>query len=261
MLLRHIAATFGLHHWESVMIMRIIQCGAVIVLSASVAQAQLSQLEFDKPRAAVGKQVTAPVATARQEVINSILADSPTEKSVSRARLAPSAPEQPKSAPKEVAGTAPANDRKQRTFEVQFDAENGDAAQRQKRTIVPRLKGPFIDRGDDGAITSRYSWKREGNCGNPKNERDLKNKANALKEVLFRFSGRDDFYDAITAEHCAAGCGAQQAAVVGFAVQSSQGGEFKIAEQAGECRYSLTRPAEGQWKLLEASKIVCLCSN
>ena len=129
--------------------------------------------------------------------------------------------------------------------------------------FAPRLKGPWTDSKDETVITSSKSWKRsvKESCTEVKSDKVLRDKAQALKEIFYRFTGSDDFHDAVRTSMCGAPCkneSGREMLVTGFAVEDGAGGSFEIKENGNSCSYALTRPIEG-WKMLRTRKVVCSC--
>ncbi len=129
--------------------------------------------------------------------------------------------------------------------------------------LAPSLKGPLADSENVSLISSARRWTHTGNtsCVEPKSHVSLRGKAAALKEVLFRFSGNDDFYLALNQGVCAKRCEAptHESLVTGFSVADAKGGDFKIQEEGLSCSYQLSKPETNPWLLLEGDKVVCSC--
>lgn len=129
--------------------------------------------------------------------------------------------------------------------------------------LVPRLKGPWTDEKDSTRITSRRSWrpKKSSPCHDPKTDLALYHKAESVKEILFRYSGSDDFYDSLSSMACKDACRDSEriARITGFAVADTRGGSFKIHQLGRQCRYQLSKPKSGEWMMLEGVKVICTC--
>jgi hypothetical protein len=129
--------------------------------------------------------------------------------------------------------------------------------------LVPRQKGPFIDEGNPDLITGTLKWERASasSCSEPGNEPAFFSKSEALREILFRYTGSNEFYDSLVQVVCRKECGESAATpfVTGFAVGNARGGTFKIVTQEHQCYYQIARPASGEWVPLEGEKVICSC--
>lgn len=128
--------------------------------------------------------------------------------------------------------------------------------------LIPRLKGPSTDKGANTLITSRHSWKRQKNraCHELSRSKGLADKSIALKEVLNRFSGSDDFYSSLNKAVCTQSCvSGQHPKIVGLAVVETHGGDFSIVREGASCRYRIAKPKEHGWKMLQGRRAVCAC--
>lgn len=221
------------------------------------AQAQLSQLEFDGPSRQVGQQALRKKQKL-ESALKTILDKEQSENA--RARLAEPKPVSLKKEEAPVKEATPKVELAKEEYrkEVLIGGERSEI-----HNLTPRLKGPFIDKGENSLITSKYRWnKLAGSCGHPKERAEVLNKAGAIKEILFRFSGNNEAHDALVEQHCSTDCASsQEAKLVGLAVESARGGEFRIAQDTTSCTYQLSKEGESEWKKLEVSKIVCGCFN
>ena len=226
------------------------------------AHAQLTQLDFDTPKST---PTPAPTSSLPQYLLGTKapIGDAkrppPTSTPVQVGNKAASkasaggqtvAVEEPKQTGEEKAATGIAI--------VLVDAPQlGSAA----RSVMPREQGPFSDRDSKMQLTSASSWEKpkEKECGEPVTERGFYLKAKALKEILYRFSGTDTFYDNLNDALCAPLCASgERPWVSGFAAAPTAGGAFNIDLKADRCRYVLKRTEE-HWKALEGQKVVCNC--
>lgn len=230
--------------------------------STSNSFAQLSQLEFDRPKSAVGAKPANKKLL--NDTIQKVLGNSPSkEQEDSRARLQSPAPEASsvaKATEKAPEKIAPIAGQEYFDKEVRFAAEDSN-----RPKLTPRLKGAFIDKGNESSITSKYAWRKKdgASCAVPASRKDKIRKANAIKEILFRYQGSYDAHDELVKEHCAASCSGdgQSAVIAGLAFDSARGGSFSMTESQGNCSYQLTKSDDGSWKMLEVSKVVCGCIN
>ena len=213
-----------------------------------------SQLDFDRPTAAIeaprkptaedlkvildaagtpavaGVQPLAPVA---KPPANS----SPKSDTTSRARL--SVPE-PRS-----------------SSDSRFDwVKPEDGA---SHVLVPRLKGPMVDPEDTSTITTTAAWKREGSaCQDVASSSGICGKALALRELLNRFSGSDDFYNGQCSQTCPNP--GDRAVLVGFAVKKVEGSEFNMIEENKGCRYQITAAGDPpQFHMFQGERGTCQC--
>jgi hypothetical protein len=127
--------------------------------------------------------------------------------------------------------------------------------------ITPRLKGPSTDRGNQNVVTSKTRWtfKRSngGSCGQPGTPEMVAKKVEALKEILNRFTGNDDFYDSQCNEPCA---GKGQTSVLGgLSVTGGTTTEFEIEQKGIECFYQLKRKVGTPWQTLQRTEATCFC--
>lgn len=127
----------------------------------------------------------------------------------------------------------------------------------------PRSKGPWVDPGSKNRITSRYAWPKPkaGGCGDAVLSKAVQVKAQSLKEVLFRFTGADEYYDKLNQRFCISRCyaeGNKRGVLSGLAVSSSNRGGFSFVEEGGFCRYALVKSGL-HWPNLNGQKVVCSC--
>lgn len=127
--------------------------------------------------------------------------------------------------------------------------------------VTPRIRGPWVDKDDDSKITSDRSWKAKAtSCGEPGPDIEYVNKAIALKEVLNRLTGNNDFFlSQCSFLQCPSSDLAP--ALVGLALASTRGGAFRFVPGAEErsCHYQLERPSGGHWLALTAGRATCVC--
>lgn len=127
--------------------------------------------------------------------------------------------------------------------------------------ITPRLRGPRVDRGSENTITSKARWtfKRSGggSCAQPGSPALMARKIEALKEVLNRFTGNDDFYDSQCSQKCADP--KQTSVLAGLEISRSKITDFDIDQKGIDCVYRIQRKAGTAWQTLQRSTSTCLC--
>lgn len=125
------------------------------------------------------------------------------------------------------------------------------------RFIIPNLKGPLADKNDPISITTEGGWasSKDGGC-TAAGGRRLQDKVKALREILARFTGSEEYYESRCEESCPNG---KPAILTGLSVVDGRGGTFEIFSDAGTCRYRLRRPEEGRWLMLEGRSRICSC--
>ena len=126
--------------------------------------------------------------------------------------------------------------------------------------ITPRLKGPSADRDGGSTITSKTRWtfkrKGGGSCAMPGSPDGTAKKAAALKEVLSRFTGNDDFYDSQCTQSCP---NKQHSALTSLSVSTAKSTEFDIEQKGIECFYQFRRRPETNWLTLQRIQATCAC--
>lgn len=232
----------------------------LLVLTASPCFAQgLSQIDFDgraSARLALDgkadaklivpkpdqsqKPATAKVITSvqdlKEQVESSAQAVSPETVSISAAatRAAPRARLKPVSWPQGVVGN---------------------------HFITPSLKGVLTDdqKGYQHWVTSKHAWKKQAkkSCGEPLNEAEALVKSEAVREVLFRFSGNEEF----ASSQCSGKCEREgyEHTLTGVSFNNLKGGTFKFVESKNECRYRLTKHSGKKWEVLQPTRVSCAC--
>lgn len=128
-----------------------------------------------------------------------------------------------------------------------------------EKLITPRLRGPFTDEGAPHRIRSTSKWKpqKRGICAQAADDTQMCSKAKALREVLYRFSGNNDFFES----QCSQSCGDADAIAVpqGLNLEDTNGGSFKFITDAGSCQYQLERNKAGKWLVIKPSRVSCVC--
>ncbi len=127
--------------------------------------------------------------------------------------------------------------------------------------ITPSLKGVISDDKQrfQSWVTSKNSWKKKPgkSCGEPLNEAEMVSKSLAIREVLFRFSGNDEFASGQCQAECKTEGYSHQLAGVSF--NNLKGGSFKFVDEKGECRYRLARHPKKKWQVLQPTRVSCVC--
>jgi len=138
------------------------------------------------------------------------------------------------------------------------DAEGAEYA-----FFSPRVKGPRTDVKNPDSITSRTAWSTpEGmKCSEIESAVRLGVKARAVREILRRYTGSNDYYDALNSKICSPYCEENKAKSIlsGIEIVNLRGGAFRIEDDDGSCRYKLTRREDRHWSIYRAKKVVCHC--
>ncbi len=126
--------------------------------------------------------------------------------------------------------------------------------------IIPRLKGPYTDKGNKQKITTNKSWTTPGDCTYITNEKTLQNKSNALKELLFRFTGSDKYFTSQKI-NCTNYCyeRKKKGILTGLSLYTGDNGAFRIKKIKNSCHYELTKDPMSSWHSLDGSKMTCQC--
>ena len=90
----------------------------------------------------------------------------------------------------------------------------------------------------------------------PGSAEGLAKKAAALKEVLSRFTGNDDFYDSQCSQSCP---NKQHSALASLSVSTAKSTEFDIEQKGIECFYQFRRRPETNWLTLQRIQATCAC--
>jgi len=124
--------------------------------------------------------------------------------------------------------------------------------------IIPALKKAEPN-NSVSALTSEGNWKplKGASCGEPANLAALCDKSKALKEVLNRYTGSNDFFDI----QCPFTCSkkSEVATLAGLRISGTEAVEFKMQSSAGQCEYQLSKGVSDKWTLLKASRATCVC--
>ncbi len=216
----------------------------------------LSQLEFDKnhppakPIEVNAEQVKAIIPDGGNIATPETRARLATPVSVS---LSPAKQETKKSSLRPAA-------RPISVTEVQFDDETKRSGY---GSITPRIKGPEADAKNAVAVTSAKSWPhpKQGGCAAVFSPQDRLAKGRALRDVLGRFTGNDDYFESLNSRFCTQHCAAstQVSMLIGVGTVTSVETKFAILEDGAECRYKIVKPEAGVWMLIRTEKAVCAC--
>ena len=130
--------------------------------------------------------------------------------------------------------------------------------------LPPSVKTPLVDEDDKSALTS-ISWTKgaQQECWEVQAENKLRSKAKAVQDVLRRYSGADDYYEALNSTFCQPECKNKSgtSVVTGLSIVDGFGGEFKIENKGNSCSYVLRKPMNKRWPIYRIDKIVCHCLN
>ena len=126
--------------------------------------------------------------------------------------------------------------------------------------IIPQVKtGPQEDKGRESVITSKHTWARGGSstCKTPGRVVDICEKSLAMKELLNRFTGNDDFYDF----QCSGECPSKDEVMVmeDMQLESNEIYTLRILDEVKACRYRWTKPRSTNWKILQSKSFTCAC--
>lgn len=127
-----------------------------------------------------------------------------------------------------------------------------------KSFLTPRIKGPATDSKNDLYITSVIGWPftKGAFCQIPDTKENFCNKTKALKEVLNRFSGSDDFFETVCAEHFCPNGESPTLTKLEFPKAATS---LDITIIENECKYSLQKGAIRNWMLVRAQTATCSC--
>ena len=141
-------------------------------------------------------------------------------------------------------------------FHVRDDIEEDEAL------IVPKLRvGPLADKSNDSAITSKTIWQRGGSksCRSPQKVADVCLQAAALKEVLSRYTGSEDFYQLHCSEQCESSDEEMRAVSFKISKEDESKYNFNILDEVRECKYQWSKPRSSRWGLQYLSSVTCTC--
>jgi hypothetical protein len=128
----------------------------------------------------------------------------------------------------------------------------------EQRFIPPRLKGPFVDEMNASSITSKQSWAPLGkSCLELSSTAELCGRAKALKEVLNRYSGSDDFYDFQCKNECSQK--ADIARLVDLTLPEITPAVLRTVAIDKQCHLRIQNLSDQRWLLLTAASGTCAC--
>lgn len=125
--------------------------------------------------------------------------------------------------------------------------------------LTPRIKGPATDTENNLYITSAIGWPftKGAFCKIPDSKENFCKKTKALKEVLNRFSGNDDFFEVSCERHSCPSGESPTLSELEFSKASSS--SLEIAIVGNECKYSLQKGPIKNWMLVRAQTATCSC--
>ena len=124
--------------------------------------------------------------------------------------------------------------------------------------LIPRLRGPQGDAGHETTISTEARWEKQNGACDVSRADLLCQKAKALKELLFRFSGDPDFYS----RQCQQACEdtSNQAYLTAFRVKDLRGQSYEILQTGDKCRYQFAATGSRvPWLTLEGESGTCKC--
>lgn len=128
-----------------------------------------------------------------------------------------------------------------------------------RNLLIPRLKGLSSDSGQDWAITSEKRWfpEQKGGCQKPVRDEKLCQKSRALKEIVVRFSGNDDFYR----DQCHKKCAEKDhvSLMTGFLLTNPQDLQLEVIEDGLQCRFRLKKNPDKSWLVGKTKEVACEC--
>ncbi len=213
----------------------------------------MSQLDFDKRPEAMAK----PSNPTKDQITEILDAPSVQETAASAVKKPAAAATEMKENATARASLATPPALKPNGEPVNFDwvkPQEGSA-----HFLIPRLKGPFVDPTDKKLISSTATWKRgKAGCADVHSEEQVCGKAKALKDLMSKFTGSDDFFQSQCPQSCLHTT--EVAVLSGFAVKKVPDGDYKMSETNGRCRYEIQSHAEpAHWQMLEGERGVCSC--
>jgi hypothetical protein len=126
--------------------------------------------------------------------------------------------------------------------------------------LIPRLRGPLVDGNSSVSITTRTTWTREGaSCADVTSTEQLTRKAEALRELMNRFTGSEEFFQ----RQCTQTCADPEltSTLTGFAVTKVPEGDFKMVETKKKtCQYLIRSNVQPpRWQMLKGERGTCTC--
>ncbi len=129
--------------------------------------------------------------------------------------------------------------------------------------VLPRFEGPFTDPNNNKTITSRTAWNQssDGSCARFEDAIQVEEKSKAIEEILFRFTGTDDYYSSVKNDVCRTRCGSssEKPVLSGLSFDAAAATSFRIEEIGGRCVYQLESSKSEAWDILEVKRVVCSC--
>lgn len=128
--------------------------------------------------------------------------------------------------------------------------------------LIPNISGPHTDRENKNRIRTETSWikSQKETCSNPVDSVAFEKKVEALKELLFKFTGDDYYYVALNQTLCDEGSALTGLSVVGVTDidKQTKSGSFKFKQQGDTCQYELTKNAGSKsWQAMAVLTASC----
>ena len=125
--------------------------------------------------------------------------------------------------------------------------------------IIPDPESIETDRRNSSRITTKRSWRRGrgGSCADPIAIKQMCAKSNAIKELLSRFTGNNDYYE----NHCEKECkiASETAQLYEIELIKESSTKLQFRRRGGTCRFKLSKNKDAEWLTLQASKTECTC--
>ena len=129
--------------------------------------------------------------------------------------------------------------------------------------IPPGLKGVATDKKNSNAVTSSISWvlPKSKDCSIGVNETSFLKRGMALKEVLSRFTGNDDYFDASIDNICSEKCEGKEPLLTNLRIDELSSVVLSVGIIKNSCRYLLEKPKKKDWKTIKLLSMTCSCIN
>ncbi len=124
--------------------------------------------------------------------------------------------------------------------------------------LTPRLRGPAVDASNERAISSEVRWEKQNGICDVSRPDLLCQKAKALKEIMYRFSGDADFHG----RQCDQKCDdpSTEPVLTAFRVKDKKGQSYDIIQAGEKCRYQIVaKPGRVPWLVMEGEAGTCSC--